>query len=302
MNRQTEQRILEMYNRGISRSEIQKAIGLKNLQPISRCLERHGIAMRNMRQYQLDQSFFDVIDTEEKAYIVGFICADGHVDKKNGRVEFMISTKDIDILEKIKTAMGSNHPIERMMRKNPYQYSERKETEMCKLRLNSQDMCRSLSFFPDRKTYNLDSSIMDYIPPELRRHFLRGYFDGDGSICYGAKYSSGIKYIIQVCGNEDFLLGTFGVLFPTTNKMYKDLKAKQCWIWKVSSKKRVDDFLKYIYEDAVIYLERKFKVYQCAHVKPVELLESYVGNDMPISSQASEEEGSETIERLISED
>ena len=122
----------------------------------------------------------------------------------------------------------------------------------------------------NNKTYTLNSGIIKFIPKYLIRDFLRGYFDGDGNVMYGKKYNSGTKYNINICGNEDFLLNTYQKYFPSINKMYYDKKSRQTYIWKISSKKKVEEFLYYLYCNSSIHLKRKYKVYlesKHAHLK-----------------------------------
>ena len=59
--------------------------------------------------YNFDESFFEDIDNEEKAYILGFISADGSISKNELSIRLQI--KDIDILYKIKNIMKSEHPV-----------------------------------------------------------------------------------------------------------------------------------------------------------------------------------------------
>ena len=84
-----------------------------------------------------------------------------------------------------------------------------------------------------KKTYSLDGNIIKYIPDELMRHFLRGYFDGDGCISFDTRYKSGPKSVIHVAGNYDFLNNSFNKYFPTkcTLKLYK--KSKQCYDYTI---------------------------------------------------------------------
>ena len=76
-----------------------------------------------------------------------------------------------------------------------------------------------------KKTYLLDSSIMQYIPEHIVRHFLRGYFDGDGCISWDKRYKCGNKSTIHVAGNYDFLQGSFNKYFPTkcNLRLYKKI-------------------------------------------------------------------------------
>ena len=63
------------------------------------------------RKYNVNDNFFDNIDTEEKAYVLGFLFADGCIYKKRSQVYIKLNRKDKCILEKINTALCSNFPI-----------------------------------------------------------------------------------------------------------------------------------------------------------------------------------------------
>ena len=112
------------------------------------------------------------------------------------------------------------------------------------------------------KTYTLNGDILKYIPKYIMRDFLRGYFDGDGNVIFGKRYSSGYKYNINICGNEDFLLKSFQTYFPSVNKLYKDLYSKQCYIWKISQRDKVKDFMYYLYYNSSIFLKRKYNEFR----------------------------------------
>ncbi len=108
-------------------------------------------------------------------------------------------------------------------------------------------------------------NIIKYVPEELKHHFLRGYFDGDGHITYGKQYKSGKKYSVQIIGTEEFLLTSFNKYCKTNNSFYK-YKTCNMYCWSISKKELIDNFITYIYKDATIYLNRK---YESAHVKPL---------------------------------
>ena len=295
-----ETQILQLFKEGKSPLEISKILNFKYWQPVYNLLKKKGIDYQSQeyeiyRKYTLDESFFEKINTEEKAYILGFICADGHVDYKWNRVKIMISVKDIDVLVKIKDTLKSNTIIKHSEQKNPYSKGK-SICEMCSVEFNSVKMCTDLKNIgiKENKTYSLDSSVFNNVENDFKVAFLRGYFDGDGNVMYGKKYSSGTKYNINICGNEEFLLNTYQKMFPSQNKMYKDLYSKQCFVWKLSSKENVQKFLSFLYKDAKIYLNRKYEVYN-AHVKPIELSGNLNVKSMVISSQVKS--GSTTIEK-----
>jgi hypothetical protein len=254
-----------LYQEGKTAKEISSLLGLKYHQPVynyfrKRGWERNGKGGK--RIYNVNENFFKCINTEEKAYILGFICADGHIEKD--RLAITVSVKDKDILEKIKKALNSNHPIKEVEKENPYQNTDRKKLLLLELKVNSVELVKPLfnMGLTTNKTYTLDSSILKYIPKYLMRDFLRGYFDGDGNVFFGVRYTSGYKYNINVCGNEDFLLNSFQTYFPSKNKLYKDLYSKQCYVWKISQKDKVKDFMYYLYFNSSIFLQRKYNEFR----------------------------------------
>lgn len=253
--------------------EIAKILGLRYSQPVYNYFRKKGWETLSREDYptnatyEVDKSFFSNIDTEEKAYILGFICADGHIDATSYRISIVLQDSDYQLLDKIKHAMHSTHPIKRgIIRENPYTRTDNPILHQCSLHINGKELVEPLVSMgiAGKKTYSLDSSIIQYVPEQLIRYFLRGYFDGDGSVTWGKHYSSGNKYLVQVAGNEEFLLNTFQKYFPSNCGLYKYKTSRQCFTWKLADKKRVLEFLNYIYKDSEIYLDRKYKIYQYA--------------------------------------
>jgi hypothetical protein len=253
--------------------EIAKILGFRYSQPVYNYFKKKGwetLSRENYptnATYEVDKSFFSNINTEEKAYILGFICADGHIDAISYRISIVLQDSDYQLLDRIKLAMHSTHPIKRgIIRENPYTRTSNSTLYQCSLHINGKGLVEPLVSMgiAGKKTYNLDSNVLRYIPEQLIRHFLRGYFDCDGSVTWGKHYSSGNKYLIQVAGNEEFLLNTFQKYFPSNCELYKYKTSRQCFTWKLADKKRVLEFLNFIYKDSKIYLDRKYKIYQYA--------------------------------------
>lgn len=262
-----------LHEEGKCGQEIQKILGLKNHQPIYNYFKKKGWPRLQRKDYNfkteyiVNQSFFNEINTEEKAYILGFICADGHIDSKNYRINITLQDQDFKLLEDIREAMQSNHPIKRgIVKNNPYKNTENKILHQCSISINGKELVTPLIQIgiAGNKTYSLNSSIMNYVPKYLVRHFLRGYFDGDGCISWDKRYKSGNKSTIHVAGNLDFLENSFNKYFPTncTLRLYK--KSTKCYDYTIQDKKQVLKFLAFLYNDAKIYLERKYNLYKYA--------------------------------------
>ena len=267
------EQIDQMHSQGMSAFDIAKALNFKYMQPVYNYFKKQGWERTKRENYKrntlytVNSNFFKKIDTEEKAYIIGFIAADGHIDAKSYRLTIALKDSDYQLLEKIRTAMQSTHPIKRgILKENPYKKTENKILKQCSISVNGKNLIQPLidMGLSGKKTYTLNGMLIKYVPDNLIRHFLRGYFDGDGSVTWGKEYSSGFKYIIQVCGNESFLNESFQKYFPSNCSLYKDKYSKQCCTWKIANKKEVLKFLIYIYNDAHIYLDRKYLIYKYA--------------------------------------
>ena len=110
--------ITKLYLEGKSAKEITTLLGFKYHQPVYNFFKKMGWERNGKtgkRIYKVNTSFFNCINTEEKAYILGFICADGHIARD--RLNITVAIKDIDILVKIKKALNSEHPIKEVYKK-----------------------------------------------------------------------------------------------------------------------------------------------------------------------------------------
>ena len=131
-----------------------------------------GFKRRRYGSKKVNDKFFSSIKTEQQAYWLGFISADGSVQNRPAKrvLSLILSAKDQSHLETFREHIGSEHRI--------YEY-EREGHPHCQLDVPSQalvsDLCK-LGVVPAK------SLILE--PPKLKerliRHWIRGYFDGDG--------------------------------------------------------------------------------------------------------------------------
>jgi hypothetical protein len=224
--------------------------------------KKHSVLLKGIpgtnRKYYFDFNFFDNIDTEEKAYVLGFFFADGHVSYDNNQITFRLAEKDEEILTKIANAMGAKDvPI----RKN---YINNRGCVASELGLSSIELCISLIKLgiSSNKTYNLEIPI-SYIPTHLERHLIRGMIDGDGTIhitnrgtlCmgYGCASENPVKYVLD----------KFKEISGTTTS-YRTIK--EPYYKSPFYTFRLNSFiafkcLEWIYEDSTIFLGRKKDLY-----------------------------------------
>ncbi len=113
------------------------------------------------------------------AYILGFIVADGSVCKRKDRKDsyiMNITSKDRKHLEKIQKAMSSQYKLglksSSCTGEKKYSFIQISNKEVCKSLIN-------LGIIP-KKTYNNLKPIK--VPNRYFSDFVRGFFDGDGSV------------------------------------------------------------------------------------------------------------------------
>jgi intein/homing endonuclease len=193
----------------------------------------------------LNENFFEVIDTQEKAYWLGFIAADGCVyyDGNSRHLSINQSIKDKDHLEKLRKTIGYEKELY-------HHIGGIAHTEMVRLRIASKKLYYDLishGVVP-RKTFILKSPIN--ISDEMIRHWIRGYFDGDG--CINIR-QDGRNERVTILGTEDvmmFIDSQFdfgGIIKPRKN----------IYLYHLNKRKHIDNFRDFIYSDSVVALERK---------------------------------------------
>lgn len=213
-------------------------------------LKRWRIPIRTQRYnntYSVNTHFFDTIDSEEKAYIVGLLLSDGHISKNN---KIMLTLKDLDLIEKYRAAMGSNHRVSKDRYGN---YA------MTFTSIEISNKLREMGFH-NRKSYHIDiNRILEHIPPELEHHFVRGLFDGDGSIrIYRYDYLNKPQLHFGFTGLDSVVQYVKDFLGIKTKTVVESELTRTC----VSScRKTICSIFNILYKDATIYMDRKWNTF-----------------------------------------
>lgn len=217
-----------------------------------RVLKRNNIKLRDKtdttNKYKINENYFEIIDTELKAYFLGLIYSDGNV--YGNTCSISLQEEDSYILRKLSDDIF----IER--RKLGY-IKARSETHKNQNKLYFtnkkiiQDL-QKLGVFPT-KTF-LITFPTDIVEKNLIKHFIRGYFDGDGCI-----YENKTRFRFSITGNEQFLQGLQNELNnngikSTIRKCSNKSKVLRLEIGDKVNIKRVMD---YMYNDSNIFFKRK---------------------------------------------
>lgn len=232
---------------------------------VRQLLIENGINPRTHREsrltYLYNEDYFSEIDTEDKAYWLGFIFADGFITKRtNGNPVFGITLAEKEPLELLNKCMNSNKPIKQYKKVNSYSSkSIEYKLAFCSAKLVS-DLEKQGCI--ERKTFKLK---FPNIKKELIPHFIRGYFDGDGSVFLHTQKVNNREYQyigVTICGIYSFL-DELTNYTGYKSCIYKDKrKETDCWSLKLLSNIRALQFYHYIYNNAHFFLNRKRKKFE----------------------------------------
>ena len=248
-------KIISLYNSGLSLSQVAKKVNMsaggiykilndKNITIRPQRSKGHSSGITRNRKHNFDLNFFETIDTEEKAYWLGFMYADGYVNY-NGLVSINLQEKDKDHLYKFKeTLKAYSTELKYNSRSKSYNISLRSvkmSSDLIKLG------CKQ------KKSLTLLFPKESQVPKDLLHHFMRGYFDGDGCICVTEKTNT-----FSLLGTFDFIDKYYDeVLLNTGDTKHSLYKKNNVYELAISKPKSIDKIYEYLYKDASVFLERK---------------------------------------------
>jgi len=245
---------IKLFEEGKSCGEISRILGYSSC-CTWKLLNKLGISMSDYK-YSVDEEFFKIINTQEKAYVLGWMYSDGNICA-NKSFRISIHVKDEEILHKIRKILKYEGPIKHIKTK----------------KVNCGDQ---VSLVISRKTmvndlinlgcYNNKSLILklptfDLVPQELFYHFLRGYFDGDGGV--HITKSNKIGYV-GITGSYCFITSLSEFLVNYSPKIYasnKNIQQDKCaHTLRITKQENIIPFINCLYKDANIYLDRKYQL------------------------------------------
>lgn len=254
--------ICEQYKQGKSGLQLAKENNcISNI--IYRILKEGGVESRNDREkslkFKCNEHYFDIIDTEHKAYWLGLLAADGYI-KDVGVLGFGIALKESDkyLLEELKKDIGFTGEVKTYTTNPKNAYTR---TTYCRLQISSPYLRNRLISLGivSHKTTTLVFPNEDQIPHQLLRHFMRGYVDGNGSITHNGETITD-KPNIKVCSTYEFLDGmqrALGISHKLNRKKDQEERNINSWNITIGGHKEVISVLRILYSDCSIYLKRK---------------------------------------------
>lgn len=221
---------------------------------ITKIAKNNNIILKSAKKYSCDENYFNKIDSNDKAYWLGFLYADGYVRMKKGRsaeLRLKLSKKDKEHVELFKKCIKSTHPIKES--ESVVKYKDDKI---------SKSLCSFISIFNKKIVSDLfkngcvnkKSLIIRF--PDIKasyiRHFIRGYFDGDGCI-YANK-----SYMLSLISVSKEFLEEIKSIFSNKLKIKTNISTyKNKHKLYVCNKDDIYKIYRYFYKDSKIFLYRK---------------------------------------------
>ena len=200
----------------------------------------------------INEDYFDIIDTSNKAYWLGFIMADGNIyhykDSNKIQFELKIQESDSELIEKFAKDIG--FPLEKIY----HRVRERKGTPTYSVGLRSYNerFCKNLikHGIVDQKSVK---ETFPSLPAELKKDFVRGFWDGDGTVsgaCSASSMSFEIISQLSIFFAERDIVSSVGCSIIQSGKTF----------YRISiPKKSLPDFKDLIYYDGCLGLKRKIE-------------------------------------------
>lgn len=257
----TEEEVDFLKNNYINMSREELANALNRTKPsIQNKMKR--LKLKKESKYVYDKDYFKDINTEEKAYWLGFISADGYVnysiEQRNYELGIELGIKDKDHLKKFNKSIGGNIQVGERTR-----FSFGKYIDTCFIRIYDKELIEDLS-----KYYVVNSKSTTIKMPELKEEFIipyvRGYFDGNGCV----RLDKSKRYL-----SFDFCSASIKMLEQIKECLYDKFELKS-YIYKETVELNVPvyrlyyrglfnayNFGKTIYNNSSIHLDRKYNFF-----------------------------------------
>jgi hypothetical protein len=230
---------------------------------VSSVIKRFNLVNYNKQTNTCVHDYFDIIDTEIKAYTLGFFIADGYLNEKSDRFGISIQENDKIVLEFMKKYICPDSNIYTKNRTT----STIKRMNQSTLRWTSKHMKNIFQNIYDinpNKTYDCDFLFpFDKIPNDLIRHFIRGFIDGDGSF---DKKPNGFR--LTILSTSFVFMKQIGEYITNITEgieyNIKEIHGKTINyhvltfnMFRLNKPEKVLKIYNYLYDDSEIYLERK---------------------------------------------
>jgi hypothetical protein len=270
--------ILEEYANFKSMDYIRKQLKTKS-HKIREILVEHGVRIRSCterqtptgyatnKKYTFNQDYFEVINTAEKAYWLGFLFADGCVNiryqkngnTKGGSVSIQLQREDDYHLRNFVIELQGNMPVRHEIAR-----CNGKEYETARLQIHSIKMCNDLINLGCVPRKSLVLEPPKHLNEKYNHAFIKGYFDGDGCIGYYPEAKNS-KMFLSIMGTKTLLDWMFDLLERQgISSMRVKQSSSKTYQLEIYGRSNMCKFYNYIYGKSTYVLERKNSKFRTA--------------------------------------
>lgn len=258
LNNQQKQEIIEKYQNGMSVNQIAKDCEV-SWDTVKRFLVKEKLYSqenKKINQYATfsEYNLFEKIESEEQAYWLGFLYADGNIRKERNEISLDLKEEDLETIKAFHSFCNNQNQIRQhiIKRKDKVFISYTSSFSSKKTKEN----LIALGCVP-QKSLKLTFPNELIVPDCFLLAFVKGYIDGDGSIQYDyQKY----RYRITIVGTKAFLEGLQKRCHLEEHSSLSSTNY-QIYSLTISGKDFVLDFLKKIYSTQTHSLERKKRIF-----------------------------------------
>ena len=240
LNIQQKRQIIDAFNSGMECRNIPAYVCVSG-RAVARVLSEAGVNTKRRNRYTLNESYFDVIDSQVKAYLLGLIAADGCVTKTNYVAFESIDQQLTALLSQELQYSGKIRIV------TPPGY-----TPHYRLNFSSQRIASALSSY-GVVTGRTFSNAYYFPKSEYLASYVLGYFDGDGCAYVNEGRSGGLVCIVGSFAFNCELARLLGMGFVDTHFL------KKVYYWKIHSRQNIEAFYNFVYQQPHLGLQRKKK-------------------------------------------
>jgi hypothetical protein len=226
----------------------------------------YALGLKRLNSYKNGKTLkrvldFSIIDTEEKAYALGFIIADGCIRERQGNrspgLSLKLAIADEDHVRLLRDIISPDSNITYTKNPNGLRYAE--------FYIADEKLSKSLiekGVLP-RKTYDPREPVS--VPSHLLHHWIRGFFDGDGCVYIPKRDRHRVTIVLAGYGPSAtpnptlmFIAHKFNEVYSRATKTIQRSKKGVDSLAYTNSAARI--FINWIYENATLYMKRKYEL------------------------------------------
>lgn len=228
--------------------------------------DNYPLYTNHISHRRIRHSIFSKIETELQAYLLGFYAADGSINEKRKTLRIHLQKQDSELVYLYKDIIS---PDARTFTVKEHQTKGRNGMQITAhesfgVDITSSELCNNLVDLGFGYAKSYSDLHLPKIDRSLIRHFIRGYFDGDGCITTWLAIEKGksdrVRGKFDICAKSASILNEIIKFFSENNinLNLNFLKRDSMYRISTSSKKELGKIFNLLYSNSNFYLTRKF--------------------------------------------